>query len=223
MRLECWNADGVRDRRLELEHILGHHGVDICLLNETHLFPEEAFRFANYVCHRTDRNTQGGGTAILFRRDIDHYAVPVPDLKHLEATAIQTTFADRPVNILAVYLSPCRPLIKRDLSACLDGGLPFLMEGDLNAKHVDWNSRLITTRGRLLRDYADRMSCLIYSPNSPTHHYPLQPICHSRCLGYHLNQEPCDPGESDCLLGTQLGPPPSTDRHYVSLKLSDSP
>jgi hypothetical protein len=40
------------------------------------------------------------------------------------------------------------------------------MAGALNYKHVDWNSRLNTTRGRLLRDYADKMS-LIYGPNSP--------------------------------------------------------
>ena len=70
--------------------------------------------------------------------------------------------------ILAVYLSPSRPLIKRDLSACLDGGLPVLMAGDLNAKHVDWKTRLTTTRSRLLRDYANRRSCFIYGPDSPT-------------------------------------------------------
>jgi hypothetical protein len=39
--------------------------------------------------------------------------------------------------------------------------------GDLNAKHVDWNSRLITTRGRRLRDYANNHSCLIYGPETP--------------------------------------------------------
>jgi endonuclease/exonuclease/phosphatase family metal-dependent hydrolase len=166
LRLACWNADGVRGGRLELEHFIGHHGVDICLLGDTHLSPEQAFRLANYVCHRTDRNAQGGGTAILVRRGIDHHAVP--GLRHVKATAIKITLAGRPVKILAVYLSLSRPLIKRDLSACLDGGLPVLMAGDLNAKHVDWNSRLTTTRGRLLRDYADRKSCLIYGPDSPT-------------------------------------------------------
>jgi hypothetical protein len=30
-----------------------------------------------------------------------------------------------------------------DLSACLGGGLPVLMSGEMNAKHVEWNSRLI--------------------------------------------------------------------------------
>jgi len=42
------------------------------------------------------------------------------------------------------------------------------MAGDPNAKHVDWNSRLNTRRGKLLRDYVDGNSCLIFGPDSPT-------------------------------------------------------
>jgi hypothetical protein len=42
------------------------------------------------------------------------------------------------------------------------------MAGDLNAKHVDWNSRLTTIRGKLLRVYADENSCLIFGPDTPT-------------------------------------------------------
>jgi hypothetical protein len=42
------------------------------------------------------------------------------------------------------------------------------MAGDLNAKHVDLNSRLTTVTGKLLRGYADRHSCLIHVPDSPT-------------------------------------------------------
>jgi len=64
--------------------------------------------------------------------------------------------ASKPVKIQAVYLS-----------ACLGGCLPVLMPGDLNAKHVVWNSRLITKRTRDLRDYVDKNSCRIYGPNTP--------------------------------------------------------
>jgi hypothetical protein len=69
--------------------------------------------------------------------------------------------AVKSVKFLVAYLSPTRPRIASDLSACLGGGLPVLMAGDLNAKHVELNSRLITKRGRSLLDYADRNSCLI--------------------------------------------------------------
>jgi hypothetical protein len=59
LRLACWNADGVRSRKLELEHFLSQHGVDICLLSGAFLNDGQAFRLANYVYHRTDRPTAG--------------------------------------------------------------------------------------------------------------------------------------------------------------------
>jgi exonuclease III len=146
LRLACWNADAVRGRKQELDHFLGQHGIDICKLAETHIRSREIFWLANYVCHRNDQLTERGRTAILVRRGIVHHAVPVQGQQHLEATAIQVMLAAKPVKILAAYLSPTRPLIASDLSACLGGGLPVLMAGDLNAKHVEWNSRLITKR-----------------------------------------------------------------------------
>ena len=94
----------MRGRKLELEHFLSQHGVDIFLLSETFLKPDQAFLLDNCVCHRTDRPTAVGGTTVLFRRVIDHHSVPVPGLTHLEATAVQVPLAGRSVKILAGYL-----------------------------------------------------------------------------------------------------------------------
>jgi hypothetical protein len=94
-----------------------------------------------------------------------YHTVPIKCLRHAEATVI---LASGLLRILAVYLSPSRPLIDLDLSACLGGGVPILMAGDLNAKHMDWNSRLITTRGRLRCNYAIENSCFIYGSDAPT-------------------------------------------------------
>jgi len=111
----------MRGRKLELELFLNQHGVDICLLNEIFLNSGQAFRLANYVCHRTDRPSVEGGTTILVRRGIVHPSVPVPGLTHLEATAIQVIMAGRPLKILAAYLSPSRLVIEADLTACFGG------------------------------------------------------------------------------------------------------
>jgi hypothetical protein len=55
----------VRSSKLEVEHFLSQHCIDICLLIETFLKTGQDFRLANYVCHRTDRQTEsGGGTTI---------------------------------------------------------------------------------------------------------------------------------------------------------------
>jgi len=158
----------VRGRKLEPEHFLSQHGVNICLLSETFLNPGQAFWLANYLCHRTDRPTAGGGTAVLLRCRIVHHSVPVPGLTHLEATAIQVILAGRPVKILVAYLCPSRPLIGVDLTTCFGGGLPVLMAGYLSAKHMDWNSRLNMRWGKLLHDYADENSCLVFRPDTPT-------------------------------------------------------
>jgi hypothetical protein len=165
LRLAWWNADGVRGRKLELEQFLSEHGVDICLLNETHLEAGRALKFANYVCHRTDRPTLGGGRANLVHKGIDHYAVPVSGLQYLSATAIHLLLASRPVKLVSAYLWPTLLMIESDLTECLSEGIPALMAGVLNAKHTVWNSRLIRSRGSFMREYAKRNSCLIYGPD----------------------------------------------------------
>jgi endonuclease/exonuclease/phosphatase family metal-dependent hydrolase len=157
-RLAYWNADGVRGNNTELENLLSELSVDICILNKTHLESGRALKFANYICHRT---ALGGGTSILVRRGMVHYAVSVSGLEHLEATAIHLVLATRLLKFVAAYLSPSRPLIESDLTEYLRGGFPVLIAGDLNATHTDWNSRLITARGSFLSDYANRNSCWI--------------------------------------------------------------
>ena len=72
------------------------------------------------------------------------------------------------MKILAAYLSHSRPLIGVDLTSCFGGGLPVLMAGDLNDKHVDRNSQLTTRRGTLLPEFADGNFCLIYGLDTPT-------------------------------------------------------
>ena len=93
-------------------------------LRETFLEPNQTLKLANNVCHRKERPTVGGGTAIRVRCSIVHNSVPVTGLLHFEATAVQFTFAGRPVKTLAAYLSPTRRLFVADLTACFGGAGP---------------------------------------------------------------------------------------------------
>jgi len=52
------------------------------------------------------------------------------------------------------------------MTTCFGGWLPVFLAGDLNAKHVDWNSQLNTRRGKLLRDYADENYCMIFGQDT---------------------------------------------------------
>ena len=106
LRLAYWNADGIRGKKQELDLFLGQHGIDIYLLAETHLRSGDVFRLAKYVCHPNDRLSEGGGTAILFRRSIEHHAVHVQGLHYLEATAIQVMLAGENPGGLFITLPP---------------------------------------------------------------------------------------------------------------------
>jgi hypothetical protein len=96
---------------------LGQHRVDVCLLTEMHLGSGETFQMAQYVCHHTDWLTEGGGTAVLVQWGIDHYAVPIPGVRHLVATAIQVMLASKPVKILG--RSTYCPASLSSISICL--------------------------------------------------------------------------------------------------------
>ena len=178
LHLAFRNLDGVRGRKLELDHFLRQNRVDICPLNETFLNPVQAFLPANYVCHLTDRPTAGGGTAILVRLGTAQNSVPVSGLTHLEATTVPVTLAYRPVKILAAYLSHSSPLIGADLIACFGGGLPVLMAGDLNAKHVGWNSRLTGETPTWLCRREILSDLWTGHPN----HQPIQPLLYPYVL-----------------------------------------
>ena len=168
LRPAYWNANSIRSKKLELVQFLLDHGIDICHINETHLMPGQEFRLANYVCHRNDRPTQDGGTMILVRRGIEHYSVPVSNLRQMEPTAICVNIGGRPVKLVAVNLSSLRYLLDVDLLECISRGTPVLLAGNLNAKHKDWNSRLNSPRRVVLREFASTNPCIVYGPDSPT-------------------------------------------------------
>jgi hypothetical protein len=100
--------------------------------------------------------------------------LPASVLQHVDATAIRLVLANGPVKLVASCLSPTRPLVESYLTECLSGGFPGLMASDPNAKHPDWYSGLTTNMGTLLRGYANRNTCLMYAPDSPTM-APYQP------------------------------------------------
>jgi hypothetical protein len=81
------------------------------------------------------------------------------------------------------------------------------MAGDLKAKRVEWNSRLSTLRGKLLRDYAAENSCLIFGPDTQTQ--TLQPLRYPDVLDI-VTTKNLTSRFSDFLLGTKLGTPPGT-------------
>ena len=87
----------------------------------------------------------------------------------------------------ALYLSPCKPFDAEDFDKLtrLSVSKRFILGGDLNCKHTDWNSRVVTRRGKQLAKHADKNNYAISAPDRPT---------------YYSNRMNCSPDVLDILL-----------------------
>lgn len=181
-----WNCNSISSRvkQSELHSFLARHNISVMMLGETWLNPHLSFNIPGYICYRSDRTaqaanttaaTQGGGTAILIRRNINHYVSVLPQLQHAEATAIVVQTERGPLRLISIYAPPDRSaatcaLLAADIAKLVEGNVaPTLVAGDFNAKHTSWNSRIICPRGRKLKAIADASGCEIFFPNSPTY------------------------------------------------------
>jgi len=68
---------------------------------------------------------------------------------------------------------------------------------------MEWNSRLITKRGRLLCDYADKISCLIYGRNTPIT-VPYKLSASHDVLEIYITKYLVSPSVSDYVFHTEL-------------------
>ncbi|KAL7305641.1 hypothetical protein TKK_0002368 [Trichogramma kaykai] len=129
-------------KRNNLDIFLKKFKPDILALQETKLCSKHKVNFLNYNMYRSDRNSKGGGTAILISEKFKCNQV---FLNHkfdvLECTVISLKLADKSnLFIISVYTSPA---------------LKCSIDSDLNAKHSDWRNLTSNGRGWQLKQWLD--------------------------------------------------------------------
>ncbi|CAK1596835.1 unnamed protein product [Parnassius mnemosyne] len=145
------------------------------LVQETFLKPSVRDpKIANYTLVRNDRLTgPKGGTLIYYKRSLHCIPLDTPPLANLEASVCRIALTGHPPVIIAsAYQSPQKPLLEADISALLNLGPSVVIAGDLNSKHVSWNSNLNNPNGNILCGLTERLNFDVIAPESPTH-YPF--------------------------------------------------
>ena len=119
LRILNINVDGVRKkrRRLELSHILGEYGIDVCVVTGTHLRRRDPKRikFKDYTmlgkfCRRT-KGTIGGGVLILVKNTVTAEEVdpPLGPRSFVETCSVMVHPTERQetsIKITGVYITP---------------------------------------------------------------------------------------------------------------------
>jgi len=111
-----------------------------------------------------------GETAIIIKSSIKHYEIDKYQRDFLQATSVMIETWNGCIIISAVF-SPPKHVIKSEqyikFLEILDN--PFIAAGNYNAKHTQWGSRLISSRGRELLKAIDTINLSTVSIGEPTY------------------------------------------------------
>ena len=155
-----------------MEVFLRLNNIDVCLVTETHSTKQTYIKIRGYKTYQTIHpdNKAKGGSAIIIKESIKHY-----EECHLQSVEMQLTMVGiesvkQKLNLGAVYCPPRYNLKKENYKNLIRHlGNRFILGGDYNAKHVEWGSRLTTTKGRELRKAIREEGCQFYSTSKPTY------------------------------------------------------
>lgn len=180
LKLGFFNACGVREQRDEIATFLRDHNLDIFLVQESFLKPSHRDpKIANYKLVRNDRPLRGGGgTLIYYKRSL--YCMPIdpPPLSHFEVSVCRIGMTGhQSITLVSAYIPPnasASERIRPDLETLLGLSSSVIIAGDLNAKHISWNSHSNNPRGRSLELLSSHLNFDVIAPMNPTH-FPRNP------------------------------------------------
>ncbi|GFV90003.1 RNA-directed DNA polymerase from mobile element jockey [Trichonephila clavipes] len=106
-------------------------------------------------------------SVILVKNSLNHYCLPTPPLRALEAT---NSPKHDPISITCVYIPPSSDenLFTIDIEHFIQTASNCILFGDFNATHNAWNCKNNTTRGRHLFNFANMLNLNIAFPSTPT-------------------------------------------------------
>lgn len=134
------------DTRELIKNFLTKEIVDIAILSEIWLKPEENYNFPGYKCLKEVRPNVYGGVGFLIKNEIAIKEFELPLLNPIEAIAIETLNTIPTMLIISIYIPPMpvnnndikKPL-KQLLNLIEQHNIPTILAGDFNAHDKLWN------------------------------------------------------------------------------------
>lgn len=140
------NARSVVNKVEDIEAMVLEHEPDIILITETWLHKnilDSEIAPKSYVLVRRDRDSRGGGVALLVRDNIDFITLPVP--ADIEAVWIKVAFKNRAIHIGGIYRPPNSPLhvlstLRQFMESNVECDDNIILLGDFNLPGIDWKA-----------------------------------------------------------------------------------
>lgn len=172
LRIMTWNANGLSQRRTELEAALHINNIDVCLVSETHYTKESYVKLKGYKCYQAlhPDNKAHGGSAVLIKENLQHHEWAKIETEKFQICAIKVKTKGYETAIASIYSPPKHSISEEDFTQALGQlGNRFIIGGDFNAKHTFWGSRVCQSRGSALYRYVQLNDCIPLSTGKPTY------------------------------------------------------
>lgn len=168
LKIIQWNANGLRTKVGEFISFLSHYKIDIAIINETKLTPNNKLKIRNFTVYRNDRNVRGGGVAIVVRHNLPHIKLPQTNslIEHISIKLLNG------IILSGGYARPNLRMNDIDFHEIFNLGQQVMLLGDLNARHRLWKNIHNNRNGHLVHDYATNNNIQLLTTTTPTH-YPM--------------------------------------------------
>lgn len=192
LKIAAINVNSIRanQRRLELLQFLDRYNHDIVLISETKINSQHSLTFSNYDVIRTDRpnSIQGGGTAIIIRKNIQYESISIPSSINNEIVKfliIKLIIGNHKILfIVSIYAgNDGRRMVIDEINHLFESlklyysDAYYIIAGDLNALHKSWGDRDTNQRGRYLKQWETshniRYKLRVLTPIAPTYKLAL--------------------------------------------------
>ena len=147
-----WNAEGVYNKKTELQHILHDKDINVCCIQKTHLQPAKSFKVRGYQCFRCDRiGRRKGGILTLVRNNIN----AIQTTTHMDDSEFQVLSLRRNdfnLKLVNVY-SPNDKALSLDTITADETN--FIAVGDFNSHSQSWGYDHMDKRGEEVETWQD--------------------------------------------------------------------
>jgi len=139
-----WNAEGLFNKKAELEHTLHERNIHICCIQETHLQEAKSFKVRGFQCFRCDRiGISKGGILTLGRNNIGATQTRM-HMNDSEFQVLCLRLGDRVMHVVNIYSPNDRAL---SLDTIDPEDTNYLVVGDFNSHSQSWGYDNMDRRG----------------------------------------------------------------------------
>lgn len=147
-----WNSRSIYSNLPDIKHKIATDNLDIIIISETWLKPEDKIKFTGYNLIRKDRNDGRGGVAIIIKNSIPHKSILVDHhIQKLEVTGVETMINNKKTSILSVYCPPGHRIKHEEWDALVSPMLRsthVILAGDVNCHHRQWGCTMEDLQGK---------------------------------------------------------------------------